>query len=291
MQSLIPYICKLQSVFETVEMENIIDLPQIVVVGSQSTGKSSVIEGIVGRDFLPRGTGIVTRRPLLIHLIHTPLDDHQRQGLKFMLDDWATFGHLPNKNFDNFQEVCDEIQRETNKRVGTQSAISDIPIYLKIYSAKVVNLTMIDLPGITKVPVGEQPPDIEKIIHNMIMKYIQKENSIILAVTPANADFANSESLKLARKVDPNGNRTLCVLTKLDLMDDGTDAKEVLMGNVSPVKLGIIGVVGRSQADINADKTVKECLEKEVNFLNKNYPELAEKNGIPFLTTTLSEGG
>jgi dynamin 1-like protein len=73
MENLIPIINKLQDVFNSIGMEGI-DLPQIVVVGSQSSGKSSVLENIVGRDFLPRGSGIVTRRPLILQLINIPPD-------------------------------------------------------------------------------------------------------------------------------------------------------------------------------------------------------------------------
>jgi len=80
-----------------------------------------------------------------------------------------------------------------------------MPILLKIYSPNVVNLTLVDLPGLTKVPVGDQPRDIEDMIRNLIMKFIRKPNTIILAVSPANVDLANSDALKLAREVDPHG--------------------------------------------------------------------------------------
>ena len=69
----------------------------------------------------------------------------------------------------------------------------------------VLNLTLVDLPGLTKVPVGDQPPDIEFQIRDMIMQFITKENCLILAVTPANSDLANSDALKLSREVDPAG--------------------------------------------------------------------------------------
>ena len=80
---------------------------------------------------------------------------------------------------------------------------------------------------------------------SLILKYITNPNSIILAVSPANADMATSESLKIARDIDPDGRRTLAVITKLDLMDAGTDAIDILCGRVIPVKLGIIGVINR----------------------------------------------
>uniref|UniRef100_A0AC34RFA6 Dynamin GTPase n=1 Tax=Panagrolaimus sp. JU765 TaxID=591449 RepID=A0AC34RFA6_9BILA len=289
MESLIPVIGKLQDVFAAIGCrESEVQLPQIVVVGSQSAGKSSVIEGIVGRDFLPRGTGIVTRRPLLLHLVHMPLDDVSRKQDKRYAEDWATFEHLPNRIFTDFESVREEIERETDRVSGQNKGISPLPISLKIYSHRVVNLSLIDLPGITKVPVGDQPPDIEIVIRDMIYSYISNPNSIILAVTPANQDFATSEPLKLARDVDPEGDRTLCVLTKLDLMDHGTDAIDVLMGKLVPVKLGIIGVVNRSQADINAKKSIEECLKDEITFLHKKYPTLVQKNGIQFLAKTLN---
>lgn len=68
-----------------------------------------------------------------------------------------------------------------------------------------LNLTLVDLPGLTKVAVGDQPPDIEYQIRDMIMQFITQENTLILAVTPANTDLANSDALKLAKEVDPTG--------------------------------------------------------------------------------------
>ena len=103
--------------------------------------------------------------------------------------------------------------------------ISKKPIRLKVYSPHVFNLTLVDLPGLTKVPIGDQPSDIEDQVREMILEYIRPANTIILAVTPANQDLANSDALKLARTVDKEGDRTIGVITKLDLMDQGTDAR------------------------------------------------------------------
>ncbi|KAK6111261.1 Dynamin central region family protein [Brugia pahangi] len=293
MESLIPVINKLQEVFSAVgTREAEIQLPQIVVVGSQSAGKSSVLEGIVGRDFLPRGAGIVTRRPLILQLVNVLTDDKEARitdnGMVIHATDWAFFGHLKEKIFTDFDEVRQEIELETERITGKNKGISGMPINLKICSPNVVNLTLIDLPGMTKLPVGDQPTDIETQVRDLIMNYIGNPNSIILAVTPANQDFATSEPLKLAREVDPEGCRTLAVLTKLDLMDHGTDAMEVLLGRVVPVKLGIIGVVNRSQADIMNKKTIDDCLRDEQSFLQRKYPTLASRNGIPYLSKTLN---
>lgn len=290
MEALIPVINKLQDVFNTVGAETI-HLPQIVVVGNQSSGKSSVIESIVGKDFLPRGAGIVTRRPLILQLIHIDGNDSVYRTAEdgtLKLDEWAKFLHTKNKLYTDFLDVRKEIELETERMSGTNKQICPEPITLKIYSTKVVNLTLIDLPGMTKVPVGDQPEDIEIQIRNMIVKYIVNPNSIILAVTAANTDFATSEALKLARDVDPEGVRTLAVLTKLDLMDAGTDAVDVLLGRVIPVKLGIIGCVNRSQQDIINNKSIQDALKDEISYLQKKYPSLASRNGSTYLIKTLN---
>ncbi|KAK5849249.1 hypothetical protein PBY51_008902 [Eleginops maclovinus] len=288
MEALIPVINKLQDVFNTVGAD-IIQLPQIAVVGTQSSGKSSVLESLVGRDLLPRGTGIVTRRPLILQLVHVePGDARKNEEGGREGEDWGKFLHTKNQIFTDFEEIRQEIENETERISGNNKGISDDPIHLKIFSPHVVNLTLVDLPGITKVPVGDQPNDIEVQIKDLILKHISNPNCIILAVSAANTDMATSEALKVAREVDPDGRRTLAVVTKLDLMDAGTDAMDVLMGRVIPVKLGLIGVVNRSQLDINNKKTVADAIRDEHAFLQKKYPSLANRNGTKYLARTLN---
>ncbi|XP_066969378.1 dynamin-1-like protein isoform X10 [Macrobrachium rosenbergii] len=289
MEALIPVINKLQDVFNTVGADAI-QLPQIVVVGAQSSGKSSVLESLVGRSFLPRGTGIVTRRPLVLQLVYTTRDDNQYRSAEtgtLDLDEWAQFLHKK-EIYTDFDRVRREVDEETARIAGHNKGVSNDPIRLRIYSDKVVNLTVVDLPGLTKVPVGEQPEDIEMQIRDMVLSYIGNPNSIILAVSPANMDMAVSESLKLAKEVDPDGRRTLAVITKLDLMDAGTDAIDILCGRVIPVKLGIIGVVNRSQQDIIDNKSINDSLRDEAAFLQRKYPTLANRNGTPYLAKTLN---
>ena len=102
----------------------------------------------------------------------------------------------------------------------------------------VLNLTLVDLPGMTKVPVGDQPSDIEYQIKDMLLQFITRENCLVLAVSPANTDLANSDALKLAKEVDPTGARTIGVITKLDLMDEGTDARDILENKTYPLRRG-----------------------------------------------------
>ena len=115
--------------------------------------------------------------------------------------------------------------------------------------------------------------------------------SVILAVSAANVDLANSESLKLARSVDPQGRRTIGILTKLDLMDAGTHALDVLTGRVYPLKLGFIGVVNRSQQDINVDKSMADALDSETDFFKSHtqYRNISHRNGTKFLAKTLNQ--
>uniref|UniRef100_A0A8B9TJ05 dynamin GTPase n=1 Tax=Anas platyrhynchos TaxID=8839 RepID=A0A8B9TJ05_ANAPL len=223
---------------------------------------------LFGEDFLPRGSGIVTRRPLVLQLVTAKTE-------------YAEFLHCKGRKFTDFDEVRQEIEVETDRITGVNKGISSIPINLRIYSPHVLSLTLIDLPGITKVPVGDQPPDIEVQIRDMIMQFIARENCLILAVTPANTDLANSDALKLAKEVDPQGLRTIGVITKLDLMDEGTDAREILENKLLPLRRGYIGVVNRSQKDIDGKKDIKAC--------SSTYRHMADRMGTPYLQKVLNQ--
>ena len=180
--------------------------------------------------------------------------------------------------------------RDTELKTGKNAGISAQPINLRIYSPHVLTLTLVDLPGLTKNPVGDQPRDIERQIRDMLLKYISKPNAIILAVTAANTDLANSDGLKLASEVDPDGTRTVGVLTKVDLMDAGTDVVDILAGRVIPLRLGYVPVVNRGQRDIDTRKTVSAALEAEHEFFanHPSYSSKAQFCGTPFLARKLS---
>lgn len=257
----------------------------MAVVGSQSSGKSSVLEALVGRDFLPRGSDICTRRPLVLQLLQTK---RKADGTE---EEYGEFLHVPGKRFYNFNEIRKEIQAETDREAGGNKGVSDKQIRLKIFSPNVLDITLVDLPGITKVPVGDQPSDIEARIRTMIMSYIKLPSCLILAVTPANADLANSDALQIAGNADPDGYRTIGVITKLDIMDRGTDARNFLLGKVIPLRLGYIGVVNRSQEDIMLNRSIKDALVAEEKFFRSRpvYSELADRCGVPQLAKKLNQ--
>ena len=110
-------------------------------------------------------------------------------------------------------------------------------------------------------------------------------------MSAANVDLANSDSLKLARQVDPAGRRTIGVLTKLDIMDQGTNAYDILTGRVYPLKLGFIGVINRSQREIEEGKSLKDALDKEEEFFQTSpvYKGIAHRNGTRYLAKTLNQ--
>ncbi|KAL0229725.1 hypothetical protein PCE1_003293 [Barthelona sp. PCE] len=290
MEQLIPTINRLQDVYTTLNksQKNNIVLPQICVVGSQSCGKTSIMTSIVGRDFLPSGSNVVTRRPLILQLIKTSKKVKASDGKEY--NEWGEFLHKPNRVYTDYAEIMQEIEQDTSRIAGQNKGISTLPINLKLHSSHFLDLTLIDLPGLTKIPVGDQTKDIDVKIRQMCLEYISSPQTIILAVHAANTDIATSDALQLAKEVDPEGMRTLAVVTKLDLMDDGTDALDILEGRVVPLRLGYIGVVNRSQQSINDGKSVEaqHALEEQFFLTHQKYATVAERCGIAFLTRTLN---
>ena len=237
-----------------------IKLPRICSLGTQSSGKSSVLESIVGLDFLPRGDGVVTRRPLELRLCHI------NHG-----EPWAIFEERKGVKFTDFVKVRETIEALTDEVCKTNKNIIDKPIVLNVYSQTCPDLTLVDLPGVTRVPIGDQPKNIEEITKNMARRYVDDPLTIILCVIAANSDIATSDGLMLAKEIDVTGTRTLGVLTKLDIMDAGTDARKVLMNEEIPLKLGYVGVKNRSKQDLNNKISMAETARKEKEFF-KSHP-------------------
>jgi dynamin 1-like protein len=313
MDGLVPIINDLMDIFNGLGFSPI-NLPMICTVGGQSAGKSSVLEAVVRKDFLPRGSGIVTRRPLLLQLVNPhsteweeTFDDETGDVVwmnkntgdvrkdpppksEDQFQEYAEFLHLPDQKFTDFEKVRDEIERFTEETCPNQTVKSD-PISLKIVSPDVLTMTLVDLPGLTRNPVGGQPESIMRDIRKMVEDYVKDDNVIILAVSPANQDLANSEALEIARKYDPKGVRTIGVLTKLDLMDEGTNAVEMLKGKEYHLKLGYIGVVNRSQKAINDGLSMSEAFKKEREWLEgqPDYMHMTNRMGTAFLAHQINK--
>ena len=237
-----------------------IKLPRICSLGTQSSGKSSVLESIVGLDFLPRGDGVVTRRPLELRL------NHINSG-----QPWAIFEERKGTKFTDFIKVRETIEALTDEVCKKNKNIVDKPIVLNVYSQTCPDLTLVDLPGVTRVPIGDQPKNIEQITKDMARRYAEDPLTIILCVIAANSDIATSDGLMLAKEIDVTGSRTLGVLTKLDIMDAGTDARKTLLNEEIPLKLGYVGVKNRSKQDLVNKLSMAETSRKEREFF-KSHP-------------------
>ena len=187
---------------------------------------------------------------------------------ELLAESYAIFEKNREQKYTDFTKVKAKIMEMTDQIAGTNKGIVDQPLILTIYSNSCPDLTLIDLPGITKIPLSgtDQSQDIEKITKSMSIRYCSDPMTIILCVIPANADLSTSEALKIAKDLDPTGERTIGVLTKIDIMDLGTNAAKILKNNEIHLKLGYIAVKNRSQQDITNGMKVKEALEQERKY-------------------------
>uniref|UniRef100_A0AAQ5YD14 Interferon-induced GTP-binding protein Mx n=1 Tax=Amphiprion ocellaris TaxID=80972 RepID=A0AAQ5YD14_AMPOC len=263
-------------------VEKDLALPAIAVIGDQSSGKSSVLEALSGVA-LPRGSGIVTRCPLELKM------KRKREG-----DEWS--GKI---NYKDHEELIEDpadvekmIRAAQDEMAGVGVGISDDLISLEIASPDVPDLTLIDLPGIARVAVKGQPENIGDQIKRLIEKFITRQETISLVVVPCNVDIATTEALKMAQQVDPDGERTLGILTKPDLVDKGTEdtVVEIVHNEVIHLKKGYMIVRCRGQKEISEKVSLMEATEKEQAFFENHayfnilyseghatVPKLAEK--------------
>ncbi|XP_058735809.1 dynamin-related protein 4C-like [Vicia villosa] len=248
-----------------------IQLPTIVVVGDQSSGKSSVLESLAGIS-LPRGQGICTRVPLIMRLQNHPLPQP-----KLILE-------YNGKNVSTDEaNVSHAINTATEELAGTAKGISNTPLTLIVKKNGVPDLTMVDLPGITRVPVHGQPDNIYDQIKDIIMEYITPEESIILNVLSATVDFTTCESIRMSQTVDKTGLRTLAVVTKADKSPEGL-LEKVTADDVN-IGLGYVCVrnrIGDESYEVARDEEMK--LFESHSLLSKIDKSIV---GIPILAQKL----
>ncbi|KAF4108943.1 interferon-induced GTP-binding protein MxE isoform X1 [Onychostoma macrolepis] len=266
-------------------VEKDLNLPTIAVIGDQSSGKSSVLEALSGVA-LPRGTGIVTRCPLVLKLMKVTKDATWRGLLSYKGQ---------KKKLKDPADVENAVLNAQIALAGQGEGISHEMITLEIQSNDVPDLTLIDLPGIARVATGNQPKDIEKQIKDLIEKFIKRQETISLVVVPANIDIATTEALQMAFKVDSTGQRTLGILTKPDLVDKGMEEMVVKTVNnqVIQLKKGYMIVKCRGQQDINEKLDLIKALEKERCFFDEHshFRSLLEDGQatIPLLAERLTK--
>ncbi|KAM3620747.1 uncharacterized protein V6R79_001460 [Siganus canaliculatus] len=263
-------------------VERDLALPAIAVIGDQSSGKSSVLEALSGVA-LPRGSGIVTRCPLELKM------KRRKEG-----EEWYGKISYPSKEeeLEDPADVEKKIREAQNEIAGVGVGISEELISLEIASPDVPDLTLIDLPGIARVAVKGQPENIGEQIKRLIQKFITKQETISLVVVPSNVDIATTEALKMAQEVDPDGERTLGILTKPDLVDKGTEETvvDIVHNEVIHLKKGYMIVKCRGQKEITEKVSLAEAMEREKFFFKDHLhfatlyndghatvPKLAEK--------------
>ncbi|GMH13070.1 hypothetical protein Nepgr_014911 [Nepenthes gracilis] len=248
-----------------------IQLPTIVVVGDQSSGKSSVLESLAEIS-LPRGQGICTRVPLIMRL-----QNHSDPLPELFLE------YNGNTVETDEAHVAEAIDSATQDIAGTAKGISNVPLTLVVKKSGVPDLTMVDLPGITRVPVHGQPQDIYEQIRDTIMEYITPEESIILNVLSATVDFSTCESIRMSQTVDKTGQRTLAVVTKADKAPEGL-LEKVTNDDVS-IGLGYVCVRNRIGDESYAEARMEERRLFDTNPLLSNINKSIV--GIPVLAQKL----
>ncbi|KAI1391074.1 dynamin family protein [Hypoxylon trugodes] len=270
---------EIRNILARVGQSSTLTLPSIVVIGSQSSGKSSVLEAIVGHEFLPKGSNMVTRRPIELTLINTP-------------DSNAEYGEFPDLGLGKISDFS-SIQRtltELNQAVPDSQCVSDDPIRLSISSPNIPDLSLIDLPGYIQVVGQNQPLELKQKISELCDKYIQAPN-VILAISAADVDLANSTALRASRRVDPRGERTIGVVTKMDLVDPARGAA-ILGDRQYPLRLGYVGVIPRVPTATGLFKkgnaNVTSAITRNENTFFSSHPlEFGPGSDVQVGTTTL----
>ncbi|CAM9199600.1 unnamed protein product, partial [Discosporangium mesarthrocarpum] len=271
-----------------------VPLPQIAVMGDQSCGKSSVLEAISGIPF-PRGSGLVTRCATQLVMKSAP------PGSPWMASASIPAGAVRGKGKGEEQKVSSP---EALTKViaglqdtltgGDKGAFSTKTISVQVQAPGLPDLTLIDLPGIVRTATRGQRASVMAEVNDLIQRYLEQERTIILAVVPANQDVATVDILERAKGVDPEGDRTIGVLTKPDLVGPGNEdeAAAVVKNLRKPLKLGYVMVKCRSQKDIDQGMDNQEALREEASFFRKQpvFKGLPSSMfGVPNLTKRLTD--
>ncbi|EGX92554.1 mitochondrial dynamin GTPase (Msp1) [Cordyceps militaris CM01] len=270
---------EIRTILQKVGQSSTLTLPSIVVIGSQSSGKSSVLEAIVGHEFLPKGSNMVTRRPIELTLVNTPGST----------EEYGEFPELGLKHISDFTSIQRTLT-DLNLAVPDSECVSHEPIQLTVYSPNVPDLSLIDLPGYIQVVGQNQPLQLKQKISELCDKYIQAPN-VILAISAADVDLANSTALRASRRVDPRGERTIGVITKMDLVDAVRGAA-ILNDKQYPLRLGYVGVVSRAPQSqglfkMGASNLLAAITKNEKSFFSTHPLEYGPEAGVSVGTVTL----
>jgi len=270
----------------TLSLDNTLQVPQICVMGDQSSGKSSVLEALSGVPF-PRGSGLVTRCPCRMVMRRSS------PGAGWSATAGTTSGNQ-SIAADSPEQLTNIIARLMDSLTRSSGGFATEAIVVRLSSPDAPDLTVVDLPGIVRTATAGQSQAVVEEVNSLIEEYLGQERTIILAVIPANQDVATVDILERARRVDPLGERTLGVLTKPDLIGPGNEEEVVaVLTNVrKPLKLGYVMVKNRSQAQIKQKTSGESAKADETRFFS-THPVFSRLDkrlfGIKNLTTSLTK--
>jgi len=263
-------------------------IPGVVVVGMQSSGKSSVLESATGLAF-PRSEGMCTRVPTIVTVSKTEADEST--GVTVASDpsfttDVHTFEATDTTAFGN-------AIRELTDKLSPFGHIADSPIYVSYKRPDGPTYSLTDLPGITFCSTVQS--DVEEQTIRLTKRYMDNENALVLCVLPATEDFHNSKALRLAEELDPHGDRTIGVVTKVDNLPPGSDLVARMAGEgegALALKHGFFAVRNRTQAEIDEALPIEEVMKKETELFDsdevlKRIP--SDQCGMPKLLTKVCE--
>lgn len=241
-----------------------IDIPGIVVAGSQSSGKSSLLESMSGIQ-LPSGKNITTRVPLILRIEKI----NPNSTSKMIIHNQA---NIENGEVITPDSLNHKIIEYTNLLAGDNSEVFDKPIHVKYLQHEIPSMTLIDLPGITHISVNNSQKNIHEKTSELVKQYVKNPNVIILCVVPATDDFANCEAIKIASEVDPDGIRTIGVITKIDISPYDISDKIHSTGNNVKLKLGFIAVKNKNAS--SQFTSIKDLRKDEKKYFEDNYNDL-----------------
>jgi hypothetical protein len=218
-----------------------LQLPLLVAIGSQSSGKSSVIDSFLGMDknLLPTGKEITTRTPTIIKLHNVKKHEIYIDFGEYADDGWITHKKIqltyPNPTHSEIAEVRQFIIKRTKEVAGDNLNISKNPIIMNLYSPFVPDLVLHDTPGLITVPQLDkgQSADICEQIRDLALDYIRNPNAIVMVIIPATSDFATDNTLSLIRNCKDAKCRTVGIITKPDLMNEKNHVGDNLLNKIS----------------------------------------------------------
>jgi len=279
-------VFELLNKLSSIKFDKQIDFPEIIVVGTQSSAKSSLLNSIMGINILPTNSKMCSKNPCRIELLYNPnsylIQIGQYEDGIFKKDKFYDLKKIESENILQLQK---DILSFSKKVTTSNNNVSTEEMVIKIQSPNVANLTLIDLPGIINVALDGQDTNIKQIIRNMINKYASNPNTIILSVMPSRVDLEVDQALEIVKELDPNNERSIGILTKPDLMSDQTDISNYLIGNISnnlKLKYGYYTIKNKISED--------DISETEYFNNHKIYSKLEDKSrlGVVNLSLTLS---